>query len=108
MGSWTESEKDMQIALRDANTYADQKNLEMYKYIDGQIKEIAATLGVQAVQSQANKDSFDTLHKQMAADKEEAQREIGCESETRKSADDIIIDARNGPEPWTFLAQNAS
>ena len=27
--------KDSQIALRDANTYGDQKMLEMYKYIDG-------------------------------------------------------------------------
>lgn len=31
----TIAEKDSQIALRDANTYGDQKALEMYKYIDG-------------------------------------------------------------------------
>jgi hypothetical protein len=29
-----------QIALRDANTYADQKLLEVYKYFDGELKEI--------------------------------------------------------------------
>lgn len=34
------AEKDAQIALRDANTYGDQKMLEMYKYIDGQLKDI--------------------------------------------------------------------
>lgn len=31
--------KDSQIALRDANTYNDQKALEMYKYIDGRFRE---------------------------------------------------------------------
>ena len=29
-----------QIALRDANTYADQKLLEVYKYFDGELKDI--------------------------------------------------------------------
>ena len=29
-----------QIALRDANTYSDQKLLEVYKYFDGELKEI--------------------------------------------------------------------
>ena len=31
-----------QIALRDANVYNDQKLLEVYKYFDGQIKDIRA------------------------------------------------------------------
>lgn len=31
------------IALRDANTYNDQKLLEVYKYFDGQLKEIRQT-----------------------------------------------------------------
>jgi hypothetical protein len=33
-----------QIALRDANTYADQKLLEVYKYFDGEIKDIRSTI----------------------------------------------------------------
>ena len=32
-----------QIALRDANTYADQKLLEVYKYFDGELKAIRET-----------------------------------------------------------------
>lgn len=34
------SELQSQIALRDANTYNDQKLLDVYKYFDGQIKDI--------------------------------------------------------------------
>lgn len=34
------AEKDAQIALRDANTYNDQKLLEVYKYFDGELKEL--------------------------------------------------------------------
>lgn len=37
------AELQSQIALRDANTYNDQKLLEVYKYFDGELKEIRAT-----------------------------------------------------------------
>ena len=33
-----------QIALRDANTYSDQKLLEVYKYFDGELKDIRANM----------------------------------------------------------------
>ena len=33
---------ESQVALRDANTYSDQKLLEVYKYFDGELKEIRA------------------------------------------------------------------
>lgn len=36
------AELQSQIALRDANTYNDQKLLEVYKYFDGQLKDIRA------------------------------------------------------------------
>ena len=36
------SELRSQIALRDANTYGDQKLLELYKYVDGQL-DVAAS-----------------------------------------------------------------
>lgn len=34
------SELQSQIALRDANTYNDQKLLELYKYFDGELKDM--------------------------------------------------------------------
>ena len=53
--------KDSQIALRDANTYGDQKILELYKYIDGKHIEFEKQFAAQAVQNQATKDSFQLL-----------------------------------------------
>jgi hypothetical protein len=35
---------ETKIALRDANTYSDQKLLEVYKYFDGEIKNIRSTI----------------------------------------------------------------
>lgn len=37
------AELQSQIALRDANTYNDQKLLEVYKYFDGELKEMRQT-----------------------------------------------------------------
>lgn len=38
------AELQSQIALRDANVYNDQKLLEVYKYFDGQVKDIRQSL----------------------------------------------------------------
>lgn len=95
------AEKDTQIALRDAVTYTDRQNLDMYKYIDGRINEIKATLGEQAVQNQANKDSFILVQQQMAADKAELKKDICCEKKERRCADDTIINYLNA----TFYAK---
>jgi hypothetical protein len=38
------SELETKVALRDANTYSDQKLLEVYKYFDGEIKDIRQTM----------------------------------------------------------------
>jgi hypothetical protein len=35
---------ESQVALRDANTYSDQKLLEVYKYVDGELKDIRGTM----------------------------------------------------------------
>ena len=40
---------ESEIALRDANIYNDQKMLELYKYIDGKLEGVNATLATQAV-----------------------------------------------------------
>ena len=41
--------KDSRIALLEANTYQDQKSLELYRYIDGKLNEINSALAAQAV-----------------------------------------------------------
>lgn len=55
--------KDSEIALLKANTYNDGKMLEMYGYIDGQLKDVREALCKQAVHNQRTEDSF-TLVKQ--------------------------------------------
>ena len=35
---------ESEVALRDANIYNDQKLLDVYKYFDGQIKDIRSTM----------------------------------------------------------------
>jgi hypothetical protein len=43
------SELQSQIALRDANTYGDQKLLELYKYVDGEFRSVRNELCDQKV-----------------------------------------------------------
>lgn len=83
--------KDAQIALRDANTYGDQKMLEMYKYIDGQLKDIRSTLCDQAVHNQRTEDSFVLARQDIAAVKNDLSREIAMEAERRCCGDNSII-----------------
>lgn len=87
--------KDSQIALRDANTYGDQKAREMYKYIDGRFREIDGQLGQQAVQNQATKDSFQLLQERMECCCEKQAAALECERKERRCADDTIINYVN-------------
>lgn len=57
--------KDTQIALRDANTYNDQKLLEVYKYFDGQLNTIRGELKEQAVYNGVNTATVGRLQNQV-------------------------------------------
>ena len=65
------AEKDAQIALRDANTYGDQKMLEMYKYIDGQVGALKDRFNdfekQQLVYNGVNNAAVSVLQSQVAA-----------------------------------------
>lgn len=94
--------KDMEIAalntdikLRDANTYSDQKSLELYKYIDGRFREFEAAIAAQGIQNQANKDSFQILQERLDCAKKECDCAIEAEARARKCADDIIVNYTN-------------
>lgn len=73
-----------QIALRDANVYADQKNLELYKDINGRLREVEGIIAQQAVTNQATKDSFQLLTERLCG-----------EEKARKCADNTIINYVN-------------
>lgn len=83
--------KDAQIALRDANTYGDQKMLEMYKYIDGQLKDVRGELSRQAVHNQKTEDSFLLVRQDVAAVKSDLECQISRERDERCCGDNSII-----------------
>lgn len=56
-----------QIALRDANTYNDQKLLEVYKYFDGKIEGINSRLCDQAVWNATQTGAINCMASQIAA-----------------------------------------
>ena len=83
------------IALRDANTYNDQKSLELYRYIDGELKDIRSTLCGQAVTNQKTSDSFVLAAADLAAAKRELYDQIRLEAERRCCADNAIVNYAN-------------
>ena len=89
------AEKDSQIALRDANTYNDQKMLEMYKYIDGQLKDIRETAAQQAVINQKTVDSFQIVSERLDCLGRELRGEICREAQERANNDNIIVTYAN-------------
>lgn len=80
--------KDSKIALLEANTYQDQKSLELYKYVDAKFNAINEVLAAQAVRNQAINDSIQSLdYKTMQA--------INLEAERRQCADCKIVNYVN-------------
>lgn len=80
--------KDSEIALLKANTYQDQKTLELYKYVDGKFATIEATLAGQAVRNQAFNDA-------LAATDFKFTQAIALEAERRECADCKIVNYAN-------------
>ena len=80
--------KDSKIALLEANTYQDQKSLELYQYVDAKFNSINEVLAAQAVRNQAINDSIQSLdYKTMQA--------ISLEAERRQCADCKIVNYVN-------------
>ena len=89
------AELQSQIALRDANTYNDQKMLELYKYFDGKLGEVHSVLGSQAVQNQATKDSFQLLQERLECCKNEMCGALARERDERRCGDNAIVNYVN-------------
>ena len=87
--------KDSEIAMLKANTYNDQKTLEVYAYIDGQLKDIRKTLCDQAVHNQRTEDSFVLVRQDVASVKSELSKEIKIEAERRCCGDNSIVTYAN-------------
>lgn len=97
-----DAEKDARIAqletdkkFLESNIYSDQKSLEMYKYIDGELRDIRATLATQAVRNQQTEDAFNIVRNDMICCKNELYTAIARERDDRCCADNSIITYSN-------------
>lgn len=89
------AEKDSQIALRDANTFTDQKNLEMYRYVDGRLRDVEAALASQAVINQRTSDDVLRVQANLDCCCKELRDKICDERRERKCADSAIVTYAN-------------
>lgn len=87
------------IALRDANIYGDQKLLEVYKYFDGQVKDIRATMcendKALAVSNAKIEGTFAVLGEQIKAQKNEFMCALNRERDERCCSDSTIVTYAN-------------
>lgn len=83
--------KDAEIAMLKANIYNDQKDLELYAYIDKQLKEVREALCNQAVHNQRTEDSFALVRQ----DVESVRKDIQIEAERRCCGDNAIVTYAN-------------
>ena len=87
------------VALRDANIYNDQKLLEVYKYFDGQIKDIRATMcendKALAVSNAKIEGTFAVLGERMNAQRNEFMCAINRERDERCCGDNSIVTYAN-------------
>lgn len=80
--------KDSEIALLKANTYNDQKILEVYRYFDGKVAALEAHNAEQAVRNQGFADAFRELSKDI-------DYKVNLEAERRNCADQKIVNYVN-------------
>mgnify|MGYP004695261485 FL=1 len=87
--------KDAEISLMKANIYNDQKTLELYAYVDGQLKDIRQSLCNQAVHNQRTEDSFTLVRQDVEAVRSELSKDIKMEVERRCCGDNAIVTYAN-------------
>ena len=87
------------IALRDANIYNDQKLLEVYKYFDGQVKDIRQTMcdndKALAVSNAKIEGTFAVLGEQIKAQRNEFMCALNREKDERCCGDNSIVTYTN-------------
>lgn len=86
---------ETQVALRDANTFTDQKFIELYKYFDGELRGIRDTLAGQAVKNQQTADSFQLVSERMQCCCDKLEEKIKAEKAARQCADNSIVNYVN-------------
>lgn len=78
------AELETEVKFRDANTYTDGKMLDLYKYFDGELKNVRAALCEQAVRNKDVEGAFALVR-----------ADIANEREKRCCADNAIVNYVN-------------
>ena len=60
------AELETEVKLRDANTYTDQKLLEVYRYVDGKLDGVNAAICAQNVYNATNSAAIGCINNQVA------------------------------------------
>lgn len=81
--------KDSKIALLESTIFTDKKSLELYQYIDGQLKEVREFICEQKVRNQGNGDAIRELDRKIDS-------AVALEAERRCCADQRIVSYANG------------
>ena len=89
------AEKDAKISLLEANIYGDQKMLEMYKYVDGELKSIRNGMAAQEVKNAQIESAFAVLGEQIKAQKNEFICALNRERDDRCCGDNAIVNYAN-------------
>lgn len=83
------------VALRDSNIYGDQKSIELYKYIDGELKSIRTEMfaldKAVAVKNAQIEGAFGVLGEKIAAQRNEFICALNRERDERCCGDNSII-----------------
>jgi hypothetical protein len=87
--------KDMEIAYLRGRDASKNDDLEMYKYIDSQLKDVRNTLCAQAVHNQKTEDSFVLARQDIAAVESRLNGKIAMEAERRCCGDNAIVNYVN-------------
>jgi hypothetical protein len=89
------SKLESEVALRDANIYNDQKLLEVYKYFDGQVKDIRETICANdkalAVSNAKIEGTFAVLGEKINAQHNEFMCALKREADERCCGDNSIV-----------------
>lgn len=89
------AELETEVKLRDSTIYTDQKSLQLYQYIDGQLRDVREELCQQRVHNQRTEDSFALARQDLAAVKSNLEGQIKLEAERRCCADNAIVNYSN-------------
>ena len=89
------SELETEVKLRDANIYTDSKLLDLYRFVDGEFRNVREALCAQAVHNQKTEDSFVLARQDIANVESRLNGKIKLEAERRCCADNAIVNYAN-------------